>query len=711
MRQRGSGRSFSSAKRTRSSVLALLLIALSVGSASFGFDGMRSSPSPSVQEETLLVPGLERPVEILRDRWGVAHIYAQTEHDLFFAQGYTVARDRLFQLELWRRQATGTLAEAFGPRFLEHDRAARLFRFRGDLEAELRHYHPRGPQIIGAFVAGINARIAEVLKTPEQLPLEFRILDFRPDYWTPEVVISRHNGLYGNALQELQTALLVRALGSERARALLDLRPEAPQLIVDEAVDLKALSPEILSLYERYRSTITFRPEDVRPEYRASHAETSSEPAPTFSDAQEEGSNNWVIAGRLSLSRKPLLANDPHRALQVPSLRYWVHLVGPGWNVVGAGEPAVPGVAIGHNEYGAWGLTVFSIDMEDIYVYERHPQDPNRYRYGDGWETMRVEREVIRVKGQAPVTVELKYTRHGPVIFEDPSARRAYALRAAWLDVGGAPYLASLRIAQARNWEEFRQACRYWYTPGENLVWADRSGRIGWQVVGRVPIRPNWTGLVPVPGDGRYEWAGFVAFEALPERHDPPEGWIATANEENLPAGYQPIPSYSWAEPFRAARLQELLSEQRRFTLADLARIQHDELSIPARLLVPLLRPLRLPGQLPWAQQRLLEWNFVLDQRSAAAALYVAWERRLLENYWNRRIPEQARPFFRSRPLQRMIEALYAPDGTFGPDPIRGREELLVESLAQAVRDVTERLGADWRAWTYGHRRFKRVLF
>lgn len=652
--------------------------------------------------DTLRLPGLEQPVEIRIDVWGIPHIYAQTEHDLFFAQGYQAARDRLFQLEIWRRRATGTLAEVFGPRFLERDRAARLLAYRGSLDRELRHYHERGPEIIRAFVEGINARVREVRADTSLLPPEFRMLGFLPGYWTPEVVVSRHNGLYGNLEREVQLARLVALLGPERVRELYGFEPRRPDLNPAPGLDLGSIPPDVLRLYRLYRSAVVFLPEDVLAPYRAGSDSGSG------SDAREaepeyvlsEGSNNWAISGALSFSRRPLLANDPHRGIEVPSLRYWVHLEGPGWRLVGAGEPALPGVAIGHNGSGAWGLTVFGVDMEDLYVYELDPRDLSRYRYGSGWESMRRIRDTIRVRGAGAVIVELFYTRHGPVLYVDSLRHRAYALRAAWLEAGAAPYLASLRLAGARSWEAFRTAAFFFRTPPENLLWADSTGRIGWQAVGIVPIRRGWSGLLPVPGDGRYEWAGFLEPDRLPAEVDPPRGWIATANEENLPPGYEPVTSYEWAEPFRMARIQEVLSQGRRFTLADMADLQHDAVSLPARMLLPLLKGIRSDPRIQWALKELSAWDGRLDPDSRAAALYVFWERALMRRFSERVLPPQADEV--RLPLSRLIEKLWSPDSTFGPDPLRGRALWLEDALREAIDRLRDRLGPDSSTWRYG---------
>ena len=210
------------------------------------------------------------------------------------------------------------------------------------------------------------------------------------------------------------------------------------------------------------------------------------------------------------------MANDPHRRIAVPSLRYMAHLVAPGWNVIGGGEPEIPGISIGHNEYGAWGLTVFRTDGEDLYVYDLNPENLNQYKYQDDWEDMSLIEETIKVKNHPEETVVLRYTRHGPVTYIDSTNFKAYAVRCAWLEPGGSPYLASLRMDQAKNWEEFRAACNYSHIPGENMIWADKKGNIGWQAVGIAPIRRNWSGLVPVPGDGRYEWDGYLPITDKP---------------------------------------------------------------------------------------------------------------------------------------------------------------------------------------------------
>jgi penicillin G amidase len=668
------------------------------------------------EKTQLRIKGLREPVEIIKDKWGIAHIYARNQSDLFFAQGFNVASDRLFQLEMWRRQATGTVAEILGEKALPGDIGARLLNYRGDMRKELASYHPDGEEIVTAFVGGINAYVDRVVNDQSLLPVEFRLLGILPGRWTPEVVVSRHNGLFGNATDEIRLIQEARAVGPERLGELLDFHPGSPDLRPAEGLQTALLADRVLDLYLKARSPLRFTPEDIADAAARSAAAASSlmpllmpyqfEAGPPLS----EGSNNWAVSGRLTRSGFPFLANDPHRALQIPSLRYWVHLTAPGWNVIGGGEPALPGVSIGHNGQGAWGLTIFETDQEDLYVYDTDPENPERYRYSGAWEEMTVMSERIPVKGASPAEAKLKFTRHGPVIYQDGKNRLAVALHAAWLVTGCAPYLASLRMDQAGSWPEFRDACFKNRTPSENMLWADRKGNIGWQATGLVPVRKNWSGLLPVPGDGRYEWSGTLPASELPGLLNPESGFIATANQDNLPEGYPHQVSFLWADPFRFLRIAEVLSSGRTMSLADMQSLQQDVLSLPARRLVPLLKG--LDSSVPLARKALdmlTAWDYFLSPESPAAAIYVTWEKALLKNLRDTLIPEDARSVFEELPLHKAISRLEAPDARFGSAPAAGRDQLLIHSLEQAVLALAERLGPDPGRWRYGDPLFHHV--
>ena len=675
------------------------------------------------QETTqVTLDGLDKPVEILKDHWGISHIYAETEHDLFFAQGYSAARDRLFQFEIWRAQATGTVAEILGSRAVDRDHGTRLFKFRGPMHEEMNHYHPRGVDIVTSFVHGVNAYIDEALQDPDSLPLPFKLLDIQPKHWTEEVVISRHQGLLGNISLELSTGRAVCAIGEDKVRELRYFHPHDPILTLDPLIDCDSLlNNDILHLYNSYRRPIRFQPDDIAlAQYR-----NTEEAYETIADIliEEErdlqkrsiddiGSNNWVVSGDLTQDGWPMMINDPHRSQAVPSLRYWSHLVGPGWNVIGGGEPEIPGISIGHNEHGAWGLTVFNTDGEDLYVYETNPDNPSQYRYLGEWEEMRVISETIEVKDASPVSVELKYTRHGPVVFEDQENSLAYAIRPAWMEVGGSPYLASLRMDQATSWEEFREASNFSNIPGENMIWADRQGNIGWQAVGIAPIRRNFSGMVPVPGDGRYEWDGYLPIKAKPNEFNPDRGYIETSNSNYTKPDYPYLDAigFTWTDPYRWARGSEVLGSGRKFNMTDMVELQHDYLSIPARTLIPFFKDLESDDlEVEQARQMLLDWDFVLDKESVEAGIYVAFERQLLDNIELLKVPEIAKSYV-SVGMKTAIDMLLAPDGDFGNDPIQGRDEFLLQTLSQGIQNLKQKLGPEFKDWVYGQEDYKHAL-
>ena len=675
------------------------------------------------QETTeITIDGLDKPVEILKDHWGISHIYAETEHDLFFAQGYSAARDRLFQFEIWRAQATGTVAEILGSRAVDRDHGTRLFKFRGPMHEEMNHYHSRGVDIINSFVHGVNAYIDEALQDPDSLPLPFKLLDIRPKHWTEEVVISRHQGLLGNISLELSTGRAVCVIGEDKVRELRYFHPHDPILTLDPQIDCDSLlNNDILHLYNSYRRPIRFQPDDIAlAQYRNTEAAYE-----TIADIliEEErdlqkrsiddiGSNNWVVSGDLTQDGWPMMINDPHRSQAVPSLRYWSHLVGPGWNVIGGGEPEIPGISIGHNEHGAWGLTVFNTDGEDLYVYETNPDNPSQYRYLGEWEEMRVISETIEVKDASPVSVELKYTRHGPVVFEDQENSLAYAIRPAWIGVGGSPYLASLRMDQATSWEEFREASNFSNIPGENMIWADRQGNIGWQAVGIAPIRRNFSGMVPVPGDGRYEWDGYLPIKAKPNEFNPDRGYIETSNSNYTKPDYPYLDAigFTWTDPYRWARGSEVLGSGRKFNMTDMVELQHDYLSIPARTLIPFFRDLESDDfEVEQARQMLLDWDFVLSKDSVEVGIYVAFERQLLDNVELLKVPEIAKSYV-SVGMKTAIDMLLAPDGDFGNDPIQGRDEFLLQTLSEGIQNLKQKLGPEFEDWVYGQEDYKHAL-
>lgn len=638
------------------------------------------------------LPGLDSVVEVRRDRWGVPHIYAKTTHDLFFAQGYVVAQDRLWQMEMWRRAGEGRLAEVLGPSFVERDRMARLLRYRGDMEAEWRSYADDARSIIRAFVAGVNARIAEVRERP---PIEFTMLGFSPEPWDETVPLQRMGALSmtDNALGEVRRAGLVKALGTRRVEALL---PTDPRRRLDPVPGLDLTGISAGSLGAASDATI---------------------PLPRI-----EGSNNWVVGGSKTATGKPLLANDPHRAISLPSLRYLTHLVGPGWNVIGAGEPGVPGVAGGHNGRVGFGFTIVGMDQQDVYVERvaicpgfrrsraaREGGAPRCAWHGARWVPLSVVHDTIRVAGEAPRAVRLEFSHHGPIVGEDAARGRAFALRFVGSEPGTAGYLAQLSLDRAGNWEEFRRAASRWKLPTENLVYGDVDGNIGWIAAGLMPIR-SWSGLLPVPGDGRYEWQGFLPFEELPTSFNPVSGFIATANHNILPPGYRKPLNYDWAEPFRYNRLVEVLRDSTGFTRSDFERLQHDELSLPARQLIPIL--LAASRAAPAARGRsasvavaldtLAAWDYIMRREQPAPLIYQAWLRAVRTRMLERRLGAAARTPGVSLGTRLLISLLVAPDSLVGRNPTAARDSIALLALGDATGVLSREQGGDVALWRWG---------
>lgn len=664
--------------------LALAASALAQSSAQNAPSNLeaRARAALAVIRGTLSVHGLQESVRVQRDRWGVAHIYAQNEHDLFFAQGFVVAQDRLFQMELWRRSGQGRLAEILGPSAVKRDVNARLLRFRGDMDAEYKSYATDTKEILEAFTSGINAYIAEIQKPGGVgLPLEFQLAGFKPEPWKPEDCLNRlaAYSVTGNGASELHNAQLVALLGAEKAAELLELDPPV-KLDPAPGIDLSGLSPALL--------------ENL----------VGSDVPLHFPERPPQGSNNWTVSGSLTASGKPFLANDPHRVIAEPSLRYIVHLVAPGWNVIGAGEPGLPGVAVGHNEKIAWGFTIFGLDQQDLYLAQLNPDDPEQYKTERGWERMEVKTETIGVRGGAPVSVKLKFTRHGPVLWED--GKRALALHWVGAEPGTAGYLGSLALDRAGNWQEFEQAMPRWKVPSENIVYADRDGNIGEHSTGLAPLRKNWTGLLPMPESGGYEWSGFVPNGNLPHTYNPATGFVATANHKMIPENYGYAVGFQWASPERFLRISEVLGgaakSAHKLTLDDMENLQNDVVSLPARELQSLLK--HAAGNSPTTMVKLLlDWDCAVTTDSTAATLYEFWVAELHDAVSKLFIPAEAQKIAGKLSLLKTIRELSRPRAAvFGQNPEAARDVLLLQTLQAADQKLPAKLGPDPKNWTWG---------
>src|SRR6266496_3951582 len=568
-------------------------------------------PLPRVKGE-LSLQGLHELVEVITDRYGVPHIYAQNEDDLFFAQGYVHAYERLWQMELNRRISSGRLSEIFGELALETDRFARrlgMHRASSDAARQLPEHSKR---IFGAYAQGVNAFIE---RNQNKLPVEFTILRFKPEPWRIEDSIqwSKVMGwnLGGNWETEVIRARIVAKLGAERARKLEAGYDPSHPLIIPPGVAYQGINLGLREQYEQIKELSGF--------------------------GMLGGSNNWVVDGTMTETGAPILCNDPHLGQAAPSIWYECHLVAGDIDVVGVSFPGAPGVIIGHNQYIAWGVTNAISDVQDLYVEKFNPDNPNQYEYEGKWEEAELIREEIKVKGQQmPVIEKVRVTRHGPILtrlLQSSNGKEAsngsqveelpLALR--WTGLEQCNILSSVqKLNRATSWDEFRDALRDWDVPPQNFVYADTEGNIGYIMAGAIPLRNKGQALLPSPGwTGEYEWSSNIPFDELPQTFNPEQHFIATANNRVVDDNYPYYITHEWLNGYRAQRIRDLLTSKSKLSLADMAEIQGDQYSLPATEIVPYI--LKLQGDTPLekaALEILQTWDYVLAPQSIAAAIY-----------------------------------------------------------------------------------------
>lgn len=635
------------------------------------------------------VQGLAASIEIVDDVWGTPHIRATSIPDAFFGQGYVVARDRLFQLDLSHRRELGQLSEAFGARFAKQDASARLFHYRGDLDAELRAVPPEVLACARAYVAGINAYIDEVSASPALLPPEYRILDLMPLRWDiRDLVLTREPGI-GNVDDEIRRAQLA-ALGMLDLDAIMaPLRP-AWTMQVPEGLDAAVVSEADLGVLKRGK--LPFAPEQP----------TSDPTSAGLVERANAGSNAWTVAPSRTATGRAILANDPHLGIGGFSPRHVAHLSAPGLDVIGGGAPGLPGIMQGHTDHFAFGRTNFHIDQSDLFVLELHPDDPERYRHEGGWKRFERVEEAIPVKDGSAERAVLRYSVQGPVISHDPAANRATAIASIAMQPGGSGAFAMIAINLAKDWASLREAFPFHPSP-TNFHYADVDGNTGWQVIGYMPVRKRGEGLLPVPGDGRYDWTGIRDFAALPSEYNPAKGWFASANQNNLPADWprDRIPAFSFRDPYRYDRVAEVLAKQDKHSLADSVALQQDTLSTPARQLLAVLAERPSVSTQP-AAQFLRGWDARIEADSGQAAVFEILWRELDKRMLAAIVPAQARSLVTEIAPSVLLGLLADPDARLGADPQAARDAMLDAALTSAWTEASELLGPDTAKWRYG---------
>src|SRR5712692_4234175 len=556
-------------------IFVLIALVLAVLGTVAWFYSMARSALPLL-DGTVQIPGLTARVTVTRDAHGVPTIVAAQLDDLFFAQGYVIAQDRLWQMDAMRRFAAGELSEILGADYLEHDREQRILGMRAAARKAIEITSEQDRSHFEAYARGVNAYIES---HRNRLPLEFHILHYSPRAWTPEdsalIAVQMVKDLNHYAYKYALTREKILAkLGPELTADLYvnsswhDRPPTVSRPGFEEHTDDEVLDP----------GTDSSVAELTGP------APTRRVPGPAFSSSllapktdsdlpRVLGSNNWVVSGAHTVTGKPLLSNDMHLAHQMPNLWYEVHLRSENFDVAGVTLPGMPYVLVGHNQRIAWGFTNIGPTVEDVYVETFNPN--GQYLTPDGWKEPELRREVIHVKGKPDVVVDVALTRHGPIISElVPGETRQLALRWTLYDGARVPFF---EVDSAQNWSEFRNAFANFDAPGQNVVYADMDGNIGYQATGKIPDRATGDGSLPENGsDNAHEWTGYIPFEQLPSIFNPPSGIVATANNRITPDGYPYSISAEWEAPWRTARIYRVLESGKKFSAADMLALQAD---------------------------------------------------------------------------------------------------------------------------------------
>jgi penicillin G amidase len=523
----------------------------------------------------LQVPGVAATVTVTRDGRGVPTIEASTLEDVFFAQGYVTAQDRLWQMDIMRRFAAGELSEILGEETLKHDQEQRILGLRAVARKSLDMANARDRSFFEAYARGVNAYIRS---RGDRLPIEFRILKYRPKTWLVEDSVVIANQM----VKDLNYHYFMEALTREKTLAKL-----GPELTADLYVNRSwhDRPPTVMrdDLSDRGDSNGGDSGDDDDEEDSGSDNAVTWQLPPAAMPSRSDipainGSNNWVVSGAHTVTGKPLLSNDMHLQHQMPNLWYEAHLRAGAMDVAGVTLPGMPYVIVGHNQRIAWGFTNVGPTVTDVYIENFNAQ--GAYQTAQGWAQPEHRSEVIHVKGKADVMVDVKTTPHGPIITElIPGETRALALR--WT-LYEAPHVPLFEINTAQNWEDFRHAFSQWDAPGQNVVYADVDGNIGYQATSKVPIRAAGDGSLPVSGaDNAHEWTGYIPFEKLPSIYNPPSGVIATANGRITPDDYKYSISMEWEAPWRTARIYHVLESGRKFSPADMLALQNDLHSEP----------------------------------------------------------------------------------------------------------------------------------
>jgi penicillin amidase len=697
--------------RTVIAVLALLLIAF----LAFDFWFYRAVRASLPQRDgTLHLSGLAAPVIITYDSLGVPHISASNLGDLFFAQGYVTAQDRLWQMDMTRRFASGDLAVILGPQYVKYDREQRILGLHQVAEQVAAGMDMQQRAHFEAYAAGVNAYIEQHRKT---LPLEFRFLTYFPHVWTVEdsVLVGLtmteflNHGLYKDKLEKEK---ILAKLGLELTADLFvntswrDHPPGADSSSIENEIPGETVPDE------EEEGPQSPKGNHDKPPAR-SKGQSELTPLDRLLDAQHQrfraGSNNWVISGAHTASGKPMLSNDMHLDLEIPNVWYEGHLTAGDFDVAGVTLPGVPFVIVGHNRQIAWGFTNLGANVEDLYIEKFN--EKGEYLTPQGWVQPQHRQEIIRVKGKPEETIDVVVTRHGPIISDlIPGENRKLALKWTAYDPQATriPFFA---VDSAKNWQDIEAAFSQLGAPGLNVVYADADGHIGYQTAGLIPLRASGDNSVPVPGeDDAHEWTGYVPYDKLPSVYDPASGILATANGRVTPDGYPYPLSIEWMSPFRTQRLYKLLNAPgKKFTPQDMLTIQTDIVSTfdrfcAERFVYAVDHTPRASGRAKSAAELMRAWDGTMDADSAAATVAVFSRQQLEELLLKPKLGDEWKDYKWFMSPVWLENVLTHQPARWLPPGYSSYDQLLTAAVEAAVNDASAtRSLAMWR-WGRVHR-------
>ncbi|MFN6572709.1 penicillin acylase family protein [Dendronalium sp. ChiSLP03b] len=711
-------------------VVMLLVLGLSlVGFATYTI--RRSFP---VETGAIQLPGIKAEVTVQRDKWGIPDIYATNSHDLFMAQGYIHAQDRFWQMDFWRHIGSGRLAEMFGSSQIDTDKYLRTMGWARVAQQEILQMDAEMKANLQAYADGVNAYLAE--RQGSALSLEYAVLQLLNSGYKPEPWQPLHSVTWGKVMaydlgrnldREIERTILLKTLTPAQVEELFPLYPQDLPVILPEFPKEKTGQEDDLEQPPLIASDIQEVDEVITPALESITKPMMALEQLIGSTGVNVGSNNWVISGQRTETGKPILANDPHLAVQLPSIWYEVGLhctlksAECPYNVTGFSFAGMLGVIIGNSDRLAWGVTNIQSDVMDLYIEKINPKNPNQYEVNGKWVNMQVVPETIQIAGSQPIVQTVRYTRHGPILSDvSPNLQQfnqnqkveipqnyAVALRWTALEPSKLAY-SILQMNRAQNWQEFRTAASNFDIAAQNLVYADIEGNIGYQMPGKLPIRTKGNGRYPVPGwIDEYEWQGYIDFEQLPKSFNPPQGYIVTAN--NLVAkDYPYLITTDWVYGYRAQRIVEMIAQQTEpISLKDVQQMQGDNRNLNAQILVPLLKAISLNNpRLEAARKLLLDWNLQLEMTSPVAALFEVFWKHLLADTFHDQLPGEYFPDGGDR-WYAVVQNLLKQPNSFWWDnhqtpKVENRDQILQQAFSKAVEELERIQSKDPKNWNWG---------